>query len=307
MSRGGLALGLLLCFGPGAADAEIWTVQPDGSGDFPTLQAAVNAAIDGDEIILTEGVFAGDGNRDVDPLGKQLLIRSALLDPSRCILNCEGTASAPHRGFIFHNGEGLQTRIQGIGIANGYAEEGGAIYLDEETGPLIRGCLLTGNVALRGGAVYSFWASPQIYESSIVSNRADRGGGIYIRGGAAGDHVRCIIWGNCAPEGSDVFLHSSAIYFECTVLHLANIGGEGFIIPNGPLFEVNPLLCNPLSCDDSPSVDGDYHLQLYSPCLPESSPCGELVGALGADCHPEPTPNRCVTWGQLKSAHNDLK
>ncbi|MBD3335485.1 MAG: hypothetical protein GF355_08200 [Candidatus Eisenbacteria bacterium] len=307
MSRRRIALGLLLCLGAGAAGAETWTVRPDGSGDFPTLQAAVNAAADGDEIILAEGVFAGDGNRDVDPLGKQLLIRSALLDPSLCMLNCEGTEAAPHRGFVFRSGEGLQTRIQSIGIANGYAEEGGAIYLDEDTGPLIRGCLLTGNAALRGGAVYSFWASPQIDETTIVSNRADRGGGIYIRGGAAGHHTRCIIWGNCAPQGSDVFLHSSAIYIECTVLHLANIDGEGFVFPEGPLFEVNPLLCNPLSCDESPGLGGDYHLQLNSPCLPESSPCGALVGALGAGCQPEPTANRWVTWGQLKSTFGDKK
>jgi pectin methylesterase-like acyl-CoA thioesterase len=36
--------------------ADVFVVSPDGSGDFPTIQAAVDAASDGDDIELTDGV-----------------------------------------------------------------------------------------------------------------------------------------------------------------------------------------------------------------------------------------------------------
>jgi len=48
---------------------------PDGSGDFQTIQAAVNAATHGDTIQLGVGSFEGDGNRDVQVLGKDIVLR----------------------------------------------------------------------------------------------------------------------------------------------------------------------------------------------------------------------------------------
>ena len=45
--------------------AVIYTVSPDGLGDYPTIQAAVDAVIDGDIIELTDETFTGDGNRDI--------------------------------------------------------------------------------------------------------------------------------------------------------------------------------------------------------------------------------------------------
>lgn len=51
------------------ASAEVYLVTPDGSGDFPTLQAAIAAVSDGDTIGLEDGVFVGSGNRGIDFTG----------------------------------------------------------------------------------------------------------------------------------------------------------------------------------------------------------------------------------------------
>jgi hypothetical protein len=59
-------------------------VRPDGGGDFPTIQAAVHAAVDGDVVELTNGTFAGTGNRDIDLLGRALTVRSQSGDPAAC-------------------------------------------------------------------------------------------------------------------------------------------------------------------------------------------------------------------------------
>jgi len=45
--------------------------------DYPTIQAAVNAAVDGDEVIVAPGTYTGEGNRDIDFLGKAITVRRA--------------------------------------------------------------------------------------------------------------------------------------------------------------------------------------------------------------------------------------
>ncbi len=75
--------------------ATTYLVTPDGTGDYPTIQLAVDAVVDGDIIELTPGTFTGDGNRDVDYLGRAITIRSQSGDPAGCVIDCEGTASDP--------------------------------------------------------------------------------------------------------------------------------------------------------------------------------------------------------------------
>jgi len=56
--------------------ADTWTVDDDGKADFDNIQAAVNAASDGDEIIVMPGTYTGDGDEVVDLLNKSLVLRS---------------------------------------------------------------------------------------------------------------------------------------------------------------------------------------------------------------------------------------
>ncbi|HMB70713.1 MAG TPA: right-handed parallel beta-helix repeat-containing protein [bacterium] len=94
---------LILVLGAEPAPADSYLIAPDGSGDFPTIQAAVDAASGGDEILLEDGTFLGPGNRDVDYLGKAVTIRSRSGNRSACVIDCE---SADSSGFVFRSGEG---------------------------------------------------------------------------------------------------------------------------------------------------------------------------------------------------------
>jgi hypothetical protein len=132
--RYSILLPCLLILLAAGSSATTYIVDPYGTGDFPNIQAAVDAAIDGDVIELTDGTFTGDGNRDVDYWGKQICVRSQSGDPESCEILCEGTPEEPHRGFAFQRGETNEAVLEGVTIRGGYgpfSEDwfiGGAVY-----------------------------------------------------------------------------------------------------------------------------------------------------------------------------------
>lgn len=88
----------------GPAEARTWLVRPDGSGDAPTIQAAIDSVSGADLIELADGLFTGEGNRDLSNMEKGIAIRSLSGDPALCIIDCEGTADEPHYGIRFYGG-----------------------------------------------------------------------------------------------------------------------------------------------------------------------------------------------------------
>ena len=63
--------------------AATFTIKADGSGDYPTIQAAIDDANDFDTVIVLPGTYTGAGNRDIDFLGKAITVRSTNpLDPN---------------------------------------------------------------------------------------------------------------------------------------------------------------------------------------------------------------------------------
>lgn len=102
---------------------KIHVVKPDGTGDFPTIQAAIDSSLKGDEILLTNGVFKGAGNRDVDFKGKAVTVRSQSGRPADCIIDPEGVPWLPCRGFDFTSMVGHDTVVRNITIRNGITDD----------------------------------------------------------------------------------------------------------------------------------------------------------------------------------------
>ncbi|MDP6717883.1 MAG: hypothetical protein QGF59_04495, partial [Pirellulaceae bacterium] len=59
-----------------AAHAATWTVDDDGPADFDNIQDAVDAASDGDEILVAPGTYTGTGESVVNTLGKSIALRA---------------------------------------------------------------------------------------------------------------------------------------------------------------------------------------------------------------------------------------
>ena len=60
----------------------------DGSGDYITIQEGIDAAVGGDEVVVADGTYTGDGNRDIDFMGKAITVKSEN-GAEDCIIDCE--------------------------------------------------------------------------------------------------------------------------------------------------------------------------------------------------------------------------
>lgn len=92
-------------------------------GDYATIQAAVEAAVYGDEVVLADGTYSGEGNYNIDILGKVITVRSQSGNPENCVIDVQGQHNGvAQRGFYLSNYEGNQTVIRDITIMNGVAD-----------------------------------------------------------------------------------------------------------------------------------------------------------------------------------------
>jgi len=199
------------------ASAATYLLRPDGTGDYPTIQAAINAAADGDVIELCDGAYTGAGNRDLDYLGKAIVVRSQSENPDACIIDCQASSSDPHRGFLFQQGEDGRSRLEGVSIIHGYMD-GGAICCVGIASPAIVRCVLRDNVAPEmGGGLLCEGAWPDLTDCVIRDNSANNGGGICIDGGLP-TFLRCSIMGNGAlwRGGGMSVVNGSATLNSCT-------------------------------------------------------------------------------------------
>jgi parallel beta-helix repeat protein len=153
--------------------------------DFDTIQEAIDACVDGDTVIVRDGTYTGEGNREIDFTGKALVVMSEN-GPEVTIIDCEGSPGDYHLGFFFNSGEGPGSVVQGFTIQNGYVNSnGGGIYCYNSS-PTITGNIITDNSAYinggvcNGGGIYCYNSSATITGNIITANLAsEEGGGIY--------------------------------------------------------------------------------------------------------------------------------
>jgi hypothetical protein len=234
------------------AVAATWVVNSTGTGDdFPNIQAAISSStvLNGDTILLKDGTYTGTGNRDIDFLGKNIVVRSMNMNPLNCVINCQGTFNAPHRGFFIHQGENASAWVQKLKIINGYTAyaSGAGIRIDGNASPVIDGCIIQNCMAEGsdgGGISCEGTSAPIIQNSQILGNGcgglpAGRGGGIYGASTATPAINTCTISGNNAMDqqgynagGGGIFVGGGNIDF-CIVSNNHAFGPGGGIHATG--------------------------------------------------------------------------
>jgi hypothetical protein len=92
-------------------------------GDYPTIQDAIIAATNGDEVAIADGIYSGEGNYNIDFMGKAITVRSADGNPESCIIDIQGEFNGiSQRGFMLYNGEDSNSVIRDLTIINGVAD-----------------------------------------------------------------------------------------------------------------------------------------------------------------------------------------
>lgn len=245
--------------------AQVIIVDANGTADYPTIQAAINAANTGDIIELQQGTYTGIGNHDIDFLGKAITVRSTNpQDPcvvASTIIDCQRAG----RGFYFHCGEDTNSILDGLKITNGYVtvsspggSNGGGICCTNQSGPTIANCDISGNTAVgnegftggppesqaRGGGIYG--CNGTITNCKINGNTTTGGGlvppscggGLYE---CSGSITNCIISGNKAYAGTMSGSRGGGLYAcdgsitNCTISGNSAVFGGGLGECNGTI------------------------------------------------------------------------
>ncbi|MHC4157646.1 MAG: LamG-like jellyroll fold domain-containing protein [Planctomycetota bacterium] len=173
--------------------------------EYPTIQAAIDAAFYGDTVIVADGTYTGEGNRDIDFLGKSITVRSGS-GPEDCIIDCQHSG----RGFYFRRGEDANSVLDGFTITRGYiygswrVGVGGAIRCRYSSSPTIKNCIFTDNSAgWDGGAIDNRSnSSPTITNCIFTKNSAigNDGGAINNEDGSNPTITNCTFSGNRAYD-----------------------------------------------------------------------------------------------------------
>ena len=264
---------LISMFLTSAAFAETWTVDDDGKADFDNIQAAVDAASDGDEIVVMPGTYTSsqDGHV-VNMLGKAVTLRSS--DPSdpdvvaATIIDGEGA----RRGLACFNGESSKTIISGFTITNGFGVEfdyngdgdldwredyGGGMYNYYST-PTLTGCTFENNTANYAGGMYNNNSSPTLENCIFENNTATyQGGGMYNYNSSP-TLTYCTFDSNTAVSGGGMFNYnsSSPTLTDCTFTDNSAAYGGGMWNHYG---YSNPTLTDTVVCGNSPDqIWGDW-------------------------------------------------
>jgi len=200
--------------------AETYVVSPDGSGDFATIQLAIDAAADGDVIALADGTFTGDGNRDINYLGKAITVQSQGGIPEACVIDCDGSETDPHCGFHFRTGEQAESVLAGVTVQGGWAiypDLGGAIRCEGGSSPTVVSCIFSGN---EGSAVGCSAGTFLVLRGCrFADNHGAYGGAINAdRCALTIDHCR-FIENETDGEGGAVFAYGTL----ATIMHSAFI------------------------------------------------------------------------------------
>jgi hypothetical protein len=295
MSHRSLASLLTLLLAP-AASATDWTVTPGAS-----IQSAINAASDGDRILIHPGTYA----ERIDLQSKRLVVLG-LAGPANTILDAAGLGNAVVSARAI---PGSGARLEGLTLRNGAGKPfpssygfdyyGGGVFADGGTKLLVRNCVIASNGIGTGtfaGGVYAggtgtevdcelcivrnnhAWASggasladyaaiTRFRKCTIVGNTSNNFFG--IQGGVSmandGDSVveDSILWGNA---GSQVGSFGYPYDWGTTAAVAYSLVQGGFAGAGN--LNADPLFANP--------GQGDYSLLPGSPAIDAGNPSSPL-------------------------------
>ena len=231
--------------------ARVWHVNPGGTGDAPTIQAAIDSAAVGDTVSLADGTYTGAGNREIDCYSAAVTIVSGSGDPEQCVITCSGSAqdcSDDYTAFRFRSTEPGAQRLEGVtitGWCGGVVCEAGScpaiancVFRDnwclaaeignpgaglrclQNSHPTITDCIFRDNDASYGAGVENREGFPTLTQVRFIGNGGSGGVGMVSAGGLV-TLTECEFRGNSGGDpwnfsgGSGLMCDGSAVLTNC--------------------------------------------------------------------------------------------
>lgn len=197
--------------------------------DQPTIQAAINAASNGDIVVVAPGTYF----ENINFMGKAITVRSAS-GPKVTIIDGGNVGTV----VTFNSGETTKSVLGGFTIQHGQASaiDGGGIYVSYAS-PEIRGNVITDNVACGNGAGIALESSQAYVVENVIENNAEAGctggagGGLYA--GGLGPLVSGnLIQNNTSNFGGGVGVFSASPLLENNIIH-SNVANASFSASQG--------------------------------------------------------------------------
>jgi len=277
---------------------------------YPTIQAGIDAADHGDVVVVNDGVYAGDGNRNIDFRGKAITVRSKH-GPESCIIDCEDGG----RAFYFHSSEGSDSVLKGLTVTRGYVTGGGKDgngggMICDEASPTVINCSFRDNWANGGGAGVSVagGGSPTFDSCMFVGNSdcPGYGGALNIGDASSPAVVNCIFVENLRANtgGAICALDSSnTSIVGCTIIGNSAIYGGGISLGNSARVEIaNCIISDNSATGNAPTwgwgggiVAHSYAEVIIGNCTISGNSATSYGGAISASAG-RTTLGNCILW-----------
>ncbi len=224
---------LMSCMTGSAGHSAVFNVP----GDYATIQAGIFASDDGDTVIVADGTYTGEGNRDLVLGGRSIHVLS-VNGSQATVIDCEslgrgfrlyssGDSGSMIRGFTIKNGA---PEIKGGGMEIGYGVEttvvdcmfqdntvtgdsalGCGMSVENNAVLTLKNCTFTGNhtdnyngsgIALILGSNSNVMISGCVFSNNIGTGLNSKGGAIRIGSNAVALTIsNCLFDGNQAAYG----------------------------------------------------------------------------------------------------------
>jgi len=234
--------------------ADTWTVDDDGKADFDNIQAAVDAASDGDEIIVAPGTYTRNSSPVVEISDKDLWIRSSGGD-SVTMIDGEGqnqcmylwNSDSTIEGFKFRRGDsqytgGMSIMLSDVTVNSCFFDDNygmffaGGLFVQSDSNVVIINTDFYDNTSEHAGAITSA-GNCSLSNCSISGNTGNNstGGIVVIRGNVSME--QCTVEWNDGPSAGGIWVDGTVWaelnLTDCNIWgNTANGVNKGILITN---------------------------------------------------------------------------
>jgi hypothetical protein len=308
------AIPSLLALGYGRVSGRTWYINIEGTGDLPTIQAAIDTAGVGDEIIVGPGHYTWSNQGTGDYRGfirfytrdHYVTLRSEM-GPEATILDAE------QRSRVIYCHGMIHVTVEGFTITKGNAPEWGDYcgggFFTHIPGDCVRNCIFKYNRGGFGGALSCVIndGSFNIENCTFINNESTNHGGAlgFANGTSTITVTGCVIKNNSAStEGGGIFQYNCpSIIKKCVIAgNLAGEKGSGVSAwTNSSITIIGCTICMNASTGAVASCINNTTISLYrsiiafntgptfsvDPYVTASIGCCDIFGNTGGDIIPE--------------------